>query len=93
MNKAELAAAVASEMDTTKAQAEAFIGAIQRHIKAAVKKGEEVRIAGLFNLSITAKPARTAKNPTTGAAVHVPAKNAIKIKAAKELCDAANPKG
>ena len=90
MNKAELVSAVAAEAGITQADTHRAINAIQTVIKAAVKKGEDVRIAGLFNLKVEQKPARTGRNPSTGAAVAIPAKKAVKIKAAKELADAAN---
>jgi len=90
MNKAELVAAVATEAGITQADAHRAINAIQTVIKATVTKGEDVRIAGLFNLKVEQKPARTGRNPSTGAAVDIPAKKAVKIKVAKELADAAN---
>ena len=90
MNHAEIVAAVAKESGQHQTVIKKVLEAIQTVVKAEVAKGEEVRLTGLFTLKVEQKAARTARNPATGAQIAVPAKRAVKIKATKELTDAAN---
>ena len=50
----------------------------------------EVTLAGLGKLSVARKAARKGRNPSTGADIDIPAKNAPKFSAAKALKDAVN---
>ena len=92
MTKAELIAAIALKANTTQTAAKDVINAAVEVITEAVAKGEEVRLSGLFNLKVAQTLARTGRNPTTGEAIQIQAKKAVKIKPAKELSDAANGK-
>jgi DNA-binding protein HU-beta len=90
MNKAEIIKTVAqSTGQTQKAVGEALEATITV-IKDCASKGEEVRLSGLFNMAVTHRPARMVNVPSTGEKQQAPAKNIVKIKAAKELADAAN---
>lgn len=55
-----------------------------------LKKGGEVTLPGLGKLSVTKRAARTGRNPATGAALKIKAKNVPKFSAAKALKDAVN---
>lgn len=90
MNKAEFVASVAAAGGITQAEAHRAVNAVQSVIKDAVANGIDLRLSGLFILRVEQKPARTGKNPATGAKVDIPAKKVVKIKPAKELNDAAN---
>ena len=90
MNKSEFVTAIASLTGETKKATEATVDAFAEVVKEAVAKGDDVRLAGVFNLTIERKEARTARNPSTGGEVQVPAKNVVKIKPSKALTDAAN---
>ena len=92
MNKSELIAAIADKAGITKVAADKALNAAIEAITETVSKGEEVRLSGLFNLAVEQKPARTGRNPSTGAVIQIAAKKAVKIKPAKELADAANGK-
>lgn len=92
MNKAELIASVAKEAGLTKKAVGEVIDGLTAVVRGTVAAGEEVRLSGLFNLSVVKKPASTGRNPRTGESVAIAAKNAVKIKPAKELSDAANGK-
>jgi DNA-binding protein HU-beta len=54
------------------------------------KAGTEVHIPGLGKFEVIDKPARTGRNPSTGAAVQIPAKKAIRYVPAKSLKEAIN---
>lgn len=90
MNKNELIAAVSIKAKITQTAAKDALNAAIETITDVVKKGEEVRLSGLFNLSVEHKPARPGRNPSTGETIQIAAKNYVKIKPAKELADAAN---
>lgn len=53
-----------------------------------LKKGEEVTLGTLGKFVTKNKPARTARNPATGASIQVPAKTAVDFKVSKTLKDA-----
>lgn len=88
MNKTDLANAVHAKLGGTKVQAEEVVETIINDIVGALKKGDEVSIAGLGIFSTKQRAARVARNPRTGASVNVPAMRVPKFRAAKALKDA-----
>jgi len=88
MNKAGLADAVHAKLGGTKVQAEEVVEIIIDGIVSALKKGDEVSIAGLGIFSTKQRAARVARNPRTGASVNVAAMRVPKFRAAKALKDA-----
>jgi DNA-binding protein HU-beta len=88
MNKQAIVEMVHEKIGGTKVQAEEIVDGIIDSIVKTLKKGDEVSIAGLGIFSVKARAARTARNPKTGAAVHVPATTVPKFRAAKALKDA-----
>ena len=61
-----------------------MFGRLVAHLKA----GERVRIGGLGIIEVKNRPARMARNPATGEAIHVEASRKVAFRAAKELKDA-----
>lgn len=92
MNKAELVSAIAERSGMKKTEVICVIDYFQGVVKDQAASGGEIRITGFFNMKVEHKPARSARNPATGKAITVPAKNKVLIKATKELQDAANGK-
>ena len=88
MNKASLVDAVQAKLGGTKAQGEMAVETVIDSIVGALKKGEEVSIAGLGIFSVKRRAARTARNPRTGESITVAAMNVPKFRAAKALKDA-----
>jgi len=88
MNKADLADKVQSVLGGTKVQAEEVVESLIETIAGALKKGDEVSIAGLGIFSTKMRPARTGRNPRTGASIQVPAMRVPKFRAAKALKEA-----
>jgi DNA-binding protein HU-beta len=88
MNKQALAEMIHEKIGGTKVQSEEVVQSIIDAIIGALKKGDEVSLAGLGIFSVKAVPARMARNPKTGEQVKVAAKNAPKFRAAKALKDA-----
>ena len=71
-----------------KKQAEAVlvdvVGLLVTHLKA----GDRRRIGGLGILEVKNRPARTGRNPATGATIQIAASKKIAFRPAKELKDA-----
>lgn len=88
MNKASIVDAVHGVLGGTKVQAEQAVETVINTIIDALKKGEEVSIAGLGIFSVKQRAAREARNPRTGESIKVPAMNVPKFRAAKALKDA-----
>lgn len=70
-------------------QAKAFYNAFVKHIQQAVAAGDKVNLAGLAIFTVEEKDERTARNPRTGEPVLIPRRHVIKIKASRELKNAA----
>jgi DNA-binding protein HU-beta len=89
MNTAELIDHVAGQDDKiTKAQAKVLVEGVLGAIRDAAVKGEEVSLAGFGKFKVQAKPARTGRNPSTGAAIQIAASKKVVFQAAKALKDA-----
>jgi DNA-binding protein HU-beta len=88
MNKASIVDAVHAKLGGTKVQAEQAVETMIETIVSALKKGEEVSIAGLGIFATKQRQARKARNPRTGQMVDVPAMRVPKFRAAKALKDA-----
>ena len=92
MTKAELIEAVAGSAGVSKAEAEKTLGAFFDHVIAATKKGDKVAWPGFGSFSTTKRPARTGRNPQTGAPVKIAASTAMKFTASSTLKAELNPK-
>ena len=57
-------------------------------IRDAAVKGEEVSIPGFGKFKVQNKPARTGRNPSTGATIQIAASKKVSFQAAKALKDA-----
>ena len=93
MNKQEFINFIADRYDMDKRKAEAIIDTFVDATIAATFEGKEVSLIGFGQFHISEVPARTAMNPASGDAVHVPAHKAIRFKVGQKLKDAVNGKG
>jgi DNA-binding protein HU-beta len=57
-------------------------------IRKALKKGDKVTLVGFGTYSVSKRAARTGRNPQTGKAIKIAAKNVVRFKAGKELSEA-----
>jgi len=87
MNKAALADMIHAKIGGTKTQSEEVIQMTIDAIISTLKAGNEVSLAGLGIFSVKQRAAREARNPKTGATVHVPATKVPKFRAAKAFKD------
>lgn len=96
MNKAELIAAIAADIDMKKVDVETVLESAGRVIAqhfAAADAGVDAAavLPGLGKLKTTTRAARTGRNPATGAPVEIPERVAVKFAAGKALDDLLNP--
>ncbi len=87
MTKADLISAVA-ETGMSKKEAAAAVDAAIDAIKGALAKGEKVSLIGFGSFSVKKRKARTGRNPQTGKAIKIKAKNVPVFSAGKGLKDA-----
>ena len=86
MIKSELIAALAAENPhLTQRDIERVVGVIFDRIIQALEDGGRVELRGFGAFSVRSRPARSGRNPRTGAAVEVPAKHVPFFKSGKEL--------
>ena len=90
MNKKELIAAVAEKADVSKKDAEAVVKAALETVTAALAAGEKVQLIGFGTFEVKKRPARTARNPRTGAEIKIAASKAPAFKSGKALKEKVN---
>jgi DNA-binding protein HU-beta len=90
MNQAELIAAVAERAGLTKADAGKAVEALIGSITDALKRGDEVRIAGFGTFGVSERGERQGRNPQTGAQITIAASKAARFTAGKAVKDALN---
>ncbi|MBI1957105.1 MAG: HU family DNA-binding protein [Candidatus Niyogibacteria bacterium] len=88
MNKGLFVDAIHEKMGGTKKQTEELVDLVFNTIADTLRGGGEVSISGFGTFLVKTNKARTARNPRTGEAVHVPETRAPKFKAGKGLKDA-----
>ncbi|MGH3274575.1 MAG: HU family DNA-binding protein [Streptosporangiaceae bacterium] len=84
MNKRDLIDAIAGRMGDKKTATEA-VNAVLDTIQTAVAKGDKVAITGFGVFEKAVRPARTARNPATGAAIKVPKTSVPKFRAGADF--------
>src|SRR6202007_2340474 len=92
MNKRDLIDAIATRMGDKKTATEA-VNAVLETIQTAVAKGDKVAITGFGVFEKSVRPARTARNPATGAAIKVPKTSVPKFRAGADFKAMVNARG
>ena len=90
MSKKDLIDAVAEACELTKDKAGVAVEAVLNHIKATMKKGEEVRIPDFGTFKVAKRKAREGRNPATGATIKIPAAKVPKFTPSKGLKELLN---
>ena len=88
MNRNDLVDAVATATNMSKADAATAVDAVLDAITAALKSGNEVRLAGFGTFVVTQRAASEGRNPRTGEKIQIPASKLPKFRAGKGLKDA-----
>jgi len=79
MNRADLIEILATKHDLSKAAAGAILETLIETIQTAVKKDDPVQLIGFGTFKLAKRAARTGKNPSTGAALKIPASTVPKF--------------
>ena len=90
MTKPELVNAIVEKAGLNKSDAEKALAATLESITDALKAGDKVALVGFGTFSVSARAARTGRNPQTGEALAIPASKAAKFKAGLQLKSAVN---
>ena len=90
MNKSELIAALVEKTEFSKKDAEKALNAFVDVISGSLEKKEKVQLIGFGTFDVKKRPARTARNPRTGAEIKIAASKAPAFKAGKALKDKVN---
>ncbi len=90
MNKTELIDAIAKSAGLTKADAGKALDAFTSSVTGALKKGDSVTLIGFGTFKVSARAARTGRNPQTGKEIKIAARKAPAFTAGKALKDAVN---
>jgi DNA-binding protein HU-beta len=85
MNKGDLIDAVSDLMGDNKRTATDAVNAVLQTIQETVASGDKVSISGFGVFEKQVRPARTARNPATGAPVKVPKTSVPKFRAGADF--------
>ena len=92
MNRADLVAPLAAKNDLSKTAANAVLDTLIETIQTAVKKGDAVQLVGFGTFKSVKRAARTGKNPSTGAAIKIPASTVPKFVSGAKFKAVVDPK-
>ncbi len=90
MNKSDLINAMAADAGISKAAAKAALESLTDNVTKSLKKGNKVALVGWGTWSISKRKARTGRNPQTGEAIQIKAKNVVRFKAGSKFDKAVN---
>jgi DNA-binding protein HU-beta len=90
MNKQDLIAKIAKDVDLSKTAASAALDSLIDGVTRALKKGDSITFVGFGTFKTSQRRARTARNPQTGAAIKIPKRRVVRFTAGKALKSAVN---
>lgn len=88
MNKEELIDSIATTTRLKKQDVAIVLESLAQEIASSLARTSEASIPNIGKLTVSFRPARTGRNPRTGASVEIPAKRSVKFKTAKPIKDA-----
>ena len=90
MSKEALVEQLVQNNGMTKKDATAAVNAVTQGITDLMVKGQEISLIGFGKFSVKDVPARTGRNPSTGATIQIAARKQVKFSPGKGLKDAVN---
>ena len=90
MNKQDLIGQVADRAGLSRTDSARAVETMLEVITSALKRGDEVRLVGFGNFSVTRRKASTGRNPRTGEPMQIKESTQPKFKAGKGLKDSVN---
>lgn len=88
MNKTELIAKLAEDLNISKTKASEALNGVLNAIGSTLASGDCVNLVGFGNFIVTTVEEKTARNPLTGETITVPTHKRVSFKASKVLKDA-----
>ena len=92
MNKQDLIGQVADRAGLTRADASKAVETMLEVVTSALKRGDEVRLVGFGNFSVTRRKASVGRNPRTGAPMQIKASSQPKFRPGRILKEAVQSK-
>ena len=89
LTKNDVVSSIVDATGLSKGDANAAVDAFAATICEALGNGDSVGLIGFGTFEVRERPARTGRNPQTGAPIDIPAKTVPAFKAGKKLRDAA----
>jgi DNA-binding protein HU-beta len=89
-NRKDMINAVAEATGKTKKDSKVLVESIISVLKSTLSAGEDVKIVNFGTFKIVARKARKGRNPRTGEALDIPAKNVVRFKVGKSLAGSVN---
>jgi DNA-binding protein HU-beta len=93
LNKTDLIAAIAADTDLSKTDAARALDAAIENLSRALARGDTVQLIGFGTFTVSNRPERSGRNPSTGEPMTIKASKAPKFTAGKALKDAVNAAG
>lgn len=90
ITKDQLISDIATAISSDKATVRSALDQLGDIVSKALAKGDEVTLPAIGKLKVSERPARTGRNPSTGAAIEIAAKRVAKFVPAKALTDSLN---
>lgn len=90
MNKTELVEKIAEQMNVAKKDIDAVVKAFTETVTEELAKGGSVQLIGFGTFELGSREERQGRNPQTGEAMTIPARNVPRFKPSKALKDAVN---
>lgn len=88
VTKAQLVSDIAGAAGITKSSAEKALSAAIAGIQGALASGDKVTLVGFGTFSVTARAARTGRDPRTRQPIQIAASNGVRFKPGKALKEA-----
>ncbi len=85
ITKAELAEALFEHMGLNKREAKDMVDGFFDEIRAALERGEDVKLSGFGNFQLRDKPQRPGRNPKTGEEIAITARRVVTFHASQKL--------
>ncbi|QIK96014.1 HU family DNA-binding protein [Sphingomonas sp. HDW15A] len=92
MNKQDLIGQVADRAGLSRADASKAVETMLEVVTSALKRGDEVRLVGFGNFSVTRRKASVGRNPRTGAPMQIKASSQPKFRPGRILKEAVQAK-
>ena len=90
MTKQDLVSKMAEDAGISKKAAEDALSSFISAVKGALSSGDSISLIGFGTFGVSARSARTGRNPQTGAEIQIPARKVPTFKAGKGLKEAVN---